>query len=194
MWEIVLGADGSGSNSGVISGITWATNDMKTKNRIGKAVANMSLGGSYSSATNSAVAAAVSAGLFMGIAAGNDGLPAVLFSPASEKSACTVGASEKDDKIASYSNFGSIVDIFAPGTDILSTWIGGVDATNTISGTSMATPHIVGLAAYLMALEGSRSPAALCDRIKTLSTKGVMSGLVFSLGTSNNLAYNGNGA
>lgn len=194
MWEIVLGANGSGSNSGVISGITWATNDMKTKNRIGKAVANMSLGGSYSSATNSAVAAAVSAGLFMGIAAGNDGLPAVLFSPASEKSACTVGASEKDDKIASYSNFGSIVDIFAPGTDILSTWIGGVDATNTISGTSMATPHIVGLAAYLMALEGSRSPAALCDRIKTLSTKGVMSGLVFSLGTSNNLAYNGNGA
>lgn len=126
-------------------GIQFAVSDAKSKNRIGKAVANLSLGGVFSQATNDAVAAAVTAGLFMGVAAGNDGGPALLTSPASEKTACTVGARDKNDARASYSNYGSVVDIFGPGTDIISTWIRSTTDTNTISGTSMATPHIVGL-------------------------------------------------
>jgi subtilisin family serine protease len=110
--------------------------------------------------------------------------------------ACTVGATDKTDAIASYSNYGSIVDIFAPGSEILSTWIGGTTATNTISGTSMASPHIAGLAAYLLGLEPVRAPGALCNRIKTLSTKSKLRlGLLPALsGTTNSLAYNGNGA
>jgi len=173
----VLDASGSGANSGVISGIEWAVNDAKSKGRIGRALANMSLGGVLNKATNQAVAAAVKAGLFMGIAAGNDGLPAALFSPASEKTACTVGATDKTDARASYSNFGSVVDIFAPGSEILSTWIDGPDDTNTISGTSMATPHVIGLGAYLIGLEGASQPQALCERIRQLATADALSGV-----------------
>lgn len=199
----VLGADGSGSNSGVISGIEFAVNDATSKGRIGKALANMSLGGIFNKATNQAVAAAVRAGLFMGIAAGNDGLPAALSSPASEKTACTVGATDKTDTRASYSNFGSVVDIFAPGSEILSTWINSTTDTNTISGTSMATPHVVGLGAYLIGLEGPSKPQALCERIRTLATANALSGvggltagglLPGLTGTPNLLVYNGNGA
>ena len=137
-------------------------------------------------------------------AAGNDGRSAALTSPASEKSACTVGATDKNDARASYSNYGSVVDIFGPGTDILSTWINGPTDTNTISGTSMATPHIVGLGAYLIGLEGTRAPGPLCERIRTLATKDVLSGVTPTglggllqpglRGTPNLLAYNGNGA
>ncbi|KAB8737529.1 hypothetical protein FH972_026488 [Carpinus fangiana] len=186
----VLGSDGSGTNSGVISGINWAANDAKNKGRIGKAVANMSLGGSFSTATNNAVRSATSAGLFMAVAAGNESQDAGNTSPASESTACTVGATDKNDVFAYFSNFGSYVDILAPGVDIISTWNNG--GTNTISGTSMATPHITGLGAYLLALEGTRTPAALCDRIKALSTKNVVTSV--PSGTTNALAYNGNGA
>lgn len=192
----VLDSDGEGSASDVISGIEWATNDMKSKKRVGKALANMSLSGAFSKASNDAVAAAVKQGLFVAVAAGNDGAPADRYSPASEKTACTIGATDRDDSIASYSNYGGLVDIFAPGTDTLSTWKGGPDNTNTISGTSMATPHIVGLAAYLTALEGNRNPTDLCERIRTLATDGALTGrlaLVYP-GTPNKLAYNGNGA
>ncbi|KAH8591063.1 subtilase, partial [Bisporella sp. PMI_857] len=172
----VLDSSGSGTSTGVISGIQWAVNDAKAKKRIGKAVANISLGGGYSRATNDAVAAATLAGLFMGVAAGNDNRNAMMNSPASEASACTVGASTRNDAKASFSNYGSVVDIFAPGTDIISTWITGDTSTNTISGTSMATPHIVGLAAYLLSLEGGE-PRKLCDRIKALATSGALSGV-----------------
>lgn len=127
----VLGSDGSGTNSGVISGINWAANDVRSKGRSGKAVANMSLGGSFSQATNNAVAAATSAGLFMAVAAGNDGADASGSSPASEPSACTVGAIDNTKTEASFSNYGSIVDIFAPGVNVLSTWNDG--RTNTVS-------------------------------------------------------------
>lgn len=132
----------------------------------------------------------------MGVAAGNDGRSASLTSPASEPLACTVGATDKTDKLASYSNYGSIVDILAPGSEIISTWIRSTTDTNTISGTSMATPHVVGLAAYLLGLEGAKAPGPLCDRIKTLSTKNKIAlGLLATLNrTPNALAYNGNGA
>ena len=92
-------------------------------------------------------------------------------SPASAPDAFTVAAIDRNNTRASFSNYGPVVDIFAPGVGILSPWIGSDDATNTISGTSMATPHIAGLAAYLLALEGTRSPAALCSRIQSLATK-----------------------
>lgn len=118
---------------------------------------------------------AVQNGIFVAVAAGNDGANAANTSPASEPSVCTVGATDSNDAKPSFSNYGSILDIFAPGVNILSTWIGSNTATNTISGTSMATPHIAGLAAYLIALEGSRSPSALCQRIQSLSTKNVIS-------------------
>jgi subtilisin family serine protease len=132
------------------------------------------------------VAAGVAAGLFFGIAAGNSNDDAKYYSPASEPSACTVGATDSSDARASFSNYGAGVDVFAPGVQILSTWIGGT--TNTISGTSMATPHIVGLAAYLLAFE-SVATSDLCARIVTLSQKGVVTGLPAS--TPNLLAFNG---
>lgn len=123
------------------------------------------------------------------MAAGNDGLPAELFSPASEPTVCTVGATDASDARASFSNWGPDVDVFAPGVDILSTWTGGPDDTEVLSGTSMASPHVAGLAAYLIALEGERKPVALCERVRKLATPGVVSnpGLL----TPNLLAFNG---
>lgn len=189
----VLGGAGSGTNAGVLAGIDYAVNDAKSKGRIGKAVANLSLGGIFSPMTNAAVTEAVNQGLFLAVAAGNSGLPTITASPASAPAVCTVGASDKNDAIASYSNYGLLVDIFAPGTGITSAWKDSDTSTNTISGTSMATPHITGLGAYLLALEGSRDPAALCGRLQELSTKGKLSGLPGALISKNYLAYNGNG-
>lgn len=186
----VLDASGSGSNSGVISGIQFASNDAKNKGHVGKAVANLSVGGGFSQASNDAVAAATKAGLFMAIAAGNNGADASSYSPGSEPSACTVGATDSNDAKASFSNYGTLLDIFAPGVNVLSTWNDG--KTNTISGTSMATPHITGLGAYLLALEGPRSAADLCTRIQTLSNKNLVTSP--GSGSKNYLAYNGNGA
>ena len=154
-------------------------------------MANLSLGGSrlldLGSTTNDAAAAAVEAGGFLAVAAGNDGLPAFLSTPASEPTVCTVGATERDDSKASFSNFGSLVDVFAPGVNITSTWNDG--KTNTISGTSMASPHIAGLGAYLLALEGARNPIELCERIQELA--GDNAEVTGSLSSNNVLAYNG---
>ncbi|KAK4628870.1 Subtilisin-like protease 2 [Fulvia fulva] len=188
----VLGSDGSGTNSDVIAGIQWAVNNARNSGRTSRSVISVSLGGAFDQASNNAVAQAVQAGVFVAVAAGNDGRNAANYSPASESSACTVGATDINDNRASFSNFGSILDIFAPGVNIQSTWIGSSTATNTISGTSMATPHIAGLAAYLIALEGARSPAALCSRIQSLSTRNVV--VNAGSGSPNYLAYNGNGA
>ncbi|RYP70049.1 hypothetical protein DL771_005740 [Monosporascus sp. 5C6A] len=185
----VLNASGSGTTSGVISGMNFVASDARTRNCPNGAVANMSLGGGLSTSINSAAAAITNAGVFLAVAAGNDNANAANYSPASAASACTVGATTSGNARASFSNYGSVVDIFAPGQNILSTWIGGSSATNTISGTSMASPHIAGLGAYLLTLEGNRSPAALCTRIRSLATSGVLSGV--PSGTVNLLAYNG---
>jgi subtilisin family serine protease len=184
----VLDASGSGSNSGVIAGINYVANDVKTRSCPKGAVGSMSLGGTKSTAVNSAAANAVSAGVFFAVAAGNDGADASGSSPASEPTVYTVGATDSSDRVASFSNYGTIVDIHAPGVSILSTWIKG--STNTISGTSMATPHVAGLAAYILALEGKVSPAALTSRLTALSTKNKITGLKGS--TKNYLAFNGN--
>lgn len=184
----VLNANGSGTNSGVIAGMNYVATDVGSRSCPKGAVANMSLGGGKSTAVNDAAAALVNAGVFLAVAAGNDGANAANYSPASAPSACTVGATTSADALASYSNRGSLVDILAPGSAITSTWNNG--GTNSISGTSMASPHIAGLGAYLLALEGSRTPAALCARIKALAQSGVVSGV--PSGTVNQLAFNGN--
>lgn len=188
----VLGADGSGTNSGVLRGIEWAVNDAIEKGHINRTVLSMSLGGPFSQTTNDVIQSAVEAGAFVAVAAGNEAQDASNSSPASAPQACTVGAVNNRDAMASFSNFGELVDIFAPGQDITSAWIGSSTATNTISGTSMACPHIAGLAAYLIALEGSRSPAALCERIQELATKDAITNQI--RGSPNLIAYNGNGA
>lgn len=142
--------------------MNYVASDSQTRSCPNGVVANMSLGGSTSTAVNNAAAAMVSAGVFLAVAAGNDATNAANFSPASEPTVCTVGATTSADALASYSNYGAIVDILAPGSSVLSSWIGSNTATNTISGTSMATPHITGLGAYFLALNGAQTPAALC--------------------------------
>ncbi|KAI5925406.1 protease [Camillea tinctor] len=185
----VLGEDGTGPLSQVIAGIQWAVNDATSKGRIDKSVANLSLGALsiVAGPTNTAAAAAVQAGLFLAVAAGNNGLPASLYTPASVPSVCTVGSLDADDKRSDFSNYGDVVDVFAPGRDIASTWFNG--STEILSGTSMATPHITGLGAYLLALEGKRDPVALCDRIRELGTPNEIPNAISS--KSNIIAYNG---
>ncbi|KAK5949678.1 Basic amino-acid permease [Knufia fluminis] len=179
------------STSTILQGYQWAVNDIRSKGRQAVSAINMSLGGSFSSAFNRAVAAAYNGGVVTVVAAGNDDVDASEQSPASAPEAITVGSIDSENARSYFSNFGDVLDIFAPGSDILSTWIGSNSATNTISGTSMATPHVVGLVLYLQALEGLSSPEAVADRLTELATTGAVSDVQ---GSPNRLAYNGNGA
>jgi subtilisin family serine protease len=156
----VLGCTGSGSWSGVIAGIDWAAGST-----LRPAVANMSLGGSLSTSINAAVARAVAHGITMVVAAGNDNGDACIKSPASEPTAITVGALTSTDTRASFSNYGTCVDIFAPGVGITSSWNTSSTATNSISGTSMATPHVTGVAALALSANMAASPAAVTQFI-----------------------------
>ena len=144
----VLTSQGSGSYAGVIKGIEWAWKDSKT--RSGKSVANMSLGGGFSRAINDAVAAAIKNGLIMVVAAGNDNADACKYSPASTATAITVAAVDSADTIATFSNWGPCVDIAAPGVKITSVWKDSNTSTKTISGTSMAAPHVAGVVALYL--------------------------------------------
>ncbi|KAI1807198.1 oryzin precursor [Daldinia bambusicola] len=185
----VLGPDGSGAVSQVVAGLQWALKDATSKGRIGKAVTNISLGAYTTKADaplSAAAASAITAGLFLAVAAGNSNMNATNFSPANEPGACTVGATEADDDRASFSNWGNSVDVFAPGVGIVSTYNNG--STAALSGTSQASPHVAGLAAYLFALEGPRRPLALCQRIQDLATKNVVA---FSKSKNNIIANNG---
>ncbi|KHN96324.1 Subtilisin-like serine protease PR1A [Metarhizium album ARSEF 1941] len=186
----VLDDQGSGSYSGILSGMDYVAQDSKTRDCPNGHFASMSLGGGYSASVNKGAAGLVSSGVFLAVAAGNDNRDAKNTSPASEPTVCTVGATASDDNRSTFSNYGKVVDIFAPGTGILSTWIGG--QTNTISGTSMATPHIAGLAAYISGLKGRSNPEDLCKTIQDTSTKKAIRNV--PSGTVNYLAYNGNGA
>lgn len=178
----VLDCTGSGSNSGVIAGVDWVAGNTSRP-----AVANMSLGGGASSALNAAVAGAVAKGVTMVVAAGNSNANACNYSPSSEPSAITVGATTSSDARASYSNYGTCLDIFAPGSSITSAWYTSTSATNTISGTSMAAPHVTGVAALALAANPGATPAQVADFLVSNASQG----LVTSAGTGspNRLVY-----
>jgi subtilisin family serine protease len=190
----VLDANGSGTISSVLAGIDFVAADAVNRTAAGGcpkgSVANMSLGGGKSESINSAAAAAVRAGVFFAVAAGNSDDDAKYYSPASEPTVCTVGATDVADVRAYFSNYGTGVDVFAPGVDVLSSWIGGVNSINTISGTSMASPHVAGLGAYLLSLLGPKTPAELCQHLKDTATLGTITDLPSD--TINALVFNGN--
>ena len=163
----VLDCGGSGTNSGVIAGVDWVT-----ANHLTPAVANMSLGGGFSQALNDAVTNSVSAGVFYGVAAGNDYGNACDGSPASTPAATTVGATDNTDREASFSDRGSCLDLWAPGVNITSAWHTGDAATNTISGTSMATPHVVGAAALYRETDAIATPGQVDQALKDNATTG----------------------
>lgn len=130
----------------------------------------MSLGGGYSAAFNTAVNNAFSAGVVSAVAAGNDNTNAISTSPASAAGAITVGAVDSQWRRSEFSNYGSVVDVWAPGTNIVSTWIGTSTATNNLSGTSMATPHVAGMVLYLQSLAGGKAnAAAIVARVRALA-------------------------
>jgi subtilisin family serine protease len=182
----VLNASGSGSTSGVVGGMDWVASDGRTRAGCSRGVVvNMSLGGGLSTAINNAASGITNAGLFLAVAAGNEGQNAANVSPASTASACTVGATDINDRTASFSNFGAVLDVYAPGVNVLSTWIGST--TRSISGTSMASPHIAGLGAYYLGL-GASTPTNLCTYIRSQALSGRITGV--PSGTSNLLAQN----
>ena len=181
----VLDCEGAGSTSGVISGLNWiATNIQSTNNQ---AVVNMSLGGSFDSALNTAVRAIVNLGVPVVAAAGNDARDACYSSPASEPLAITVAASTSSDEEAGYSNYGSCVDIFAPGSSVTAAGIASDSSTSVKSGTSMASPHVAGYAAVVKALFPLASTTSISSAITGSATLNALTGV--SSGTVNRLLY-----
>lgn len=178
----VLNCSGSGSTSGIIAAVDWVR-----ANRVNPAVANMSLGGGYSSSLNTAVTNLVNSGVFVAVAAGNSAANACNYSPASASGTITVAASTSSDARASYSNYGGCVDLYAPGSSITSTWLNG--GTNTINGTSMASPHVAGVAALYKATYGNASSSTIASWLINNATTNVISGNVS--GTPNRLLYKG---
>ena len=204
----VLKSNGSGSMSDVVKGVEWATishqkkveDAKKGKKKFKGSVANMSLGGGKATILDLAVNAAVDAGVHFAVAAGNDNADSCSYSPAGAEKAVTVGASTLADERAYFSNFGTCNDIFAPGLNILSTWIGSKYAVNTISGTSMASPHICGLLAYFLSLQPSNgsayavaelTPKKMKENLLAIGTIGALSDVPSN--TANVLAWNGGG-
>ncbi len=207
----VLNSQGSGTMSDVVKGVEFAAESHLKKVKDAKAgkgkkgfkgsTANMSLGGGKSPALDAAVNGAVSAGLHFAVAAGNDNADSCKYSPAAAEQAVTVGASTLVDERAYFSNYGKCNDIFAPGLNIKSTWIGSKYAVNTISGTSMASPHICGLLAYYLSLQPASdsayavaeiTPKKLKANLLSIATVGALSEVPSD--TKNLLAWNGGGS
>ena len=178
----VLDCAGSGTLSGVVAGIDWVAGSTARP-----AVANLSLGSSKSTTVNAAVAGAFNKGVTMVVAAGNSNADACLYSPSSEPTAITVGATTSSDARASYSNYGSCVDVFAPGSNITSAWFTSATATNTISGTSMASPHVSGIAALALNANPSATPSAVAQFILTNASMNKLTSL--GTGSPNKLSY-----
>jgi len=170
----VLNCSGSGTNAGVIAGVDWVAN-----NAVLPAVANMSLGGSSNTTLDNAVKNAISRGITFVVAAGNGNFLGIAanacnYSPARVPEAITVGATTNADRRASYSNFGTCVDIFAPGSSITSSWYTSNTATNTISGTSMASPHVAGVVAQYLQSNPAATPATVSSAITAGATLNVI--------------------
>ncbi len=178
----VFTCSGSSANSIILAGIDWVR-----ANHIKPAVANLSLGGGYSSATNTAVTNLANAGVFVAVAAGNSNADACNTSPASAPAVTTVASSTSSDAKSSFSNYGSCVDLYAPGSSITSAWIGSTRATNTISGTSMASPHVAGAAALYKRAFGDAPQSTIDSWLKANATGSVITGNVS--GTPNRLLY-----
>ena len=178
----VLDCAGSGSTSGVIAGVDWVT-----ANHVKPAIANMSLGGGASTSMDDAVARSIAAGVSYAIAAGNGNRggrqqDACGYSPARVPAAMTIGATTKTDSKTSWSNYGPCVDWFAPGASITSAWYQNDTQTNTISGTSMAAPHVAGVAALYLQGNPGATPQQVRDALYAATTKGI----VTSSSTANN--------
>jgi subtilisin family serine protease len=183
----VLDCAGSGTTAGVIAGIDWVTS-----HAVKPAVANMSLGGGVSTTLDAAVQRSIAAGVTFGVAAGNDsGASACNSSPARVPEAITVASTTNTDARSSFSNIGTCVDIFAPGSSITSAWIGSTTATNTISGTSMATPHVVGAAALYLAANPSATPLQVRNALVAAGTPNKVTNA--GAGSPNVLLYTGTG-
>jgi serine protease len=161
----VLDCQGNGTDAGVIAGIDWVT-----QNHVKPAVANMSLGGGASTALDNALRSSVAAGVTYVVAAGNESQNACNVSPARVAEAITVGSTTSSDGRSSFSNFGTCLDLFAPGSSITSAWSTSDTATNTISGTSMASPHVAGVAALYLAANPTASPSAVASALIASST------------------------
>lgn len=202
----VLRSNGSGTMSDVLKGVEWAaaahTAAAKEKKKGFKgSTANMSLGGGKSPSLDLAVNAAVKAGIHFAVAAGNDNADACNYSPAAAGNAVTVGASDISDNRAYFSNYGKCVDLFGPGVNIQSTYIGSKYAVATLSGTSMASPHVCGILSYFLslqpesdsefALSGAVTTAQLKKNLITYSSEGILDDLPED--TPNLLIYNGGG-
>ncbi|MGA4730721.1 S8 family peptidase [Micromonospora taraxaci] len=184
----VLNCSGSGTNAGVIGGVDWVT-----ANAIKPAVANMSLGGGANTSLDNAVRNSIASGVTYGLAAGNDsGANACNTSPARTTEAITVGSTTSSDARSSFSNIGTCLDIFAPGSSITSAWYTSNTATNTISGTSMATPHVVGAAALVASANPSWTPAQVRNQLVANATPNVVGSP--GSGSPNLLLYVGTGS
>jgi subtilisin family serine protease len=178
----VLGCDGSGSFSGIVAGMDWVA-----QNHVKPAVANMSLGGGANQSTDDAVNRLHNAGVTVVVAAGNNNASACNYSPARAANAITVGSTTNTDARSSFSNYGACLDIYGPGSNILSAWYTSTTATNTISGTSMASPHVAGVAALYLANNPNATPTQVRNAIVNNATSNKVTDA--GSGSPNKLVY-----